>query len=168
MMFSDRLLEPGLKTILWGRGPLRRCLILAQGVPSPQIDDRVRRLHLLDARADLLRHDFRDPGRDERIVAGRPWRRASDCYTTPLSSSIWRATTSRFIQAMHSSNRSGLRKALRRSGPACMLKSSITLRRTCFQDFVSGFEKNGGGAWAAVTRSGCHAAHAADLTLCSC
>lgn len=70
--------EQGLKIIAQRRGPVRRCLILAQGVPPAQIDEMVRRLQLLDARTDLLLHDFDDPGRDERIVAGRPWRRARD------------------------------------------------------------------------------------------
>lgn len=51
---------------------VRRCLILARGVPSAQINDTVRHLHLLDARIDLLLHDFDDPGRNERILAGRP------------------------------------------------------------------------------------------------
>ena len=69
--------EPGLKIIAQRRGPVRRCLIMAQGTPPAQIDETVRRLKLLDARTDLLLHDFDDPGRDERIVAGRPWRRTS-------------------------------------------------------------------------------------------
>jgi Acetyltransferase (GNAT) domain len=69
--------EPGLKTIVQRRGPVRRCLILAQGIQPAQIDEMVRRLQLLDARTDLVLHDFDDPGRDERTVGGRPWRRAS-------------------------------------------------------------------------------------------
>ena len=70
--------EPGLKIIARRRGPVRRCLIMAQGAPPAQIDETVRRLKLLDARTDLLLHDFDDPGRDERIVAGRPWRRTRE------------------------------------------------------------------------------------------
>jgi len=70
--------ELGLKIIAQRRGPVRRCLILAQGIPPPQIDEMVRRLKLLDARTDLLLHDFDDPGGAERIVAGHPLRRARD------------------------------------------------------------------------------------------
>jgi hypothetical protein len=70
--------KPGLKIVARRRGPVRRCLIMAQGVPPAQIDETVRRLKLLDARTDLLLHDFDDPGRDERIVAGRVWQRARE------------------------------------------------------------------------------------------
>lgn len=70
--------EPGLKVMAQWRGPVRRGLILAQGVAPAQIDETVRRLRLIDARTDLVLHDFDDPGHDERIVAGRPWRRARE------------------------------------------------------------------------------------------
>jgi Acetyltransferase (GNAT) domain len=70
--------EPGIKVMAQPRGPVRRVLILAQGVSSAQIDETVRRLKILDARTDLLLHDFDDPGRDERIVAGHIWRRARE------------------------------------------------------------------------------------------
>lgn len=76
--WTPRLDEPGLKIIAQRRGPMRRCLILAQGVPPAQIEETVRRLKLLDARTDLLLHDFDDPGRDELILAGRLWRRARE------------------------------------------------------------------------------------------
>ena len=59
-----------LKIIGQRRGPVWRNLILAQGVPQVQIEERVRRLRLLNARTDLVLHDFDDPGRDERILAG--------------------------------------------------------------------------------------------------
>jgi hypothetical protein len=34
--------EPGLRTIVQWRGPVRRCLIVAQGVPPVQIDEMVQ------------------------------------------------------------------------------------------------------------------------------
>jgi hypothetical protein len=70
--------EPGLKIIAQRRGPLRRGLLLAQGAAPARIDETLRRLRLLDARTDLVLHDFDDPGRDERLVAGSSWRRARE------------------------------------------------------------------------------------------
>ena len=51
---------------------------MAQGTPPAQIGGWSGVCKLLDARTDLLLHDFDDPGRDERIVVGRPWRRTRE------------------------------------------------------------------------------------------
>ena len=69
--------EPGLRVLTRARGPLRRALILAHGLNSDALDAAIRRARVIDARTDLILHDFDDAGQDMRKVAGRDWRRAT-------------------------------------------------------------------------------------------
>jgi hypothetical protein len=108
--------EPGLRAIAQRRGPVRRCLVMAQGALVRRIDELIRRLRLYDRRTDLLLHDFDDPGRDERIVAGRSWRRAGDderiLHNATFVIDLARDDEA-LIQSMHSANRRDVRKAIK-------------------------------------------------------
>jgi hypothetical protein len=68
--------EPRLKIIMQRRGPIRRCLLLVAGLADKEIGEIVLRERLLDFRTDLILHDYEDPGRETREIAGKVWRRA--------------------------------------------------------------------------------------------
>ena len=68
--------EPRLKIIMQRRGPIRRCLLLVAGLADEEIGEIVLRERLLDFRTDLILHDYEDPGRETREIAGKVWRRA--------------------------------------------------------------------------------------------
>ncbi len=68
--------EPGFRVLTRARGPLRRALILARGLAPDALENAIVGARLLDARTDLVLHDFDDPGFASRMIAGREWRRA--------------------------------------------------------------------------------------------
>jgi serine/alanine adding enzyme len=76
--FGWRLLrkEQGLKLITQQRGPIRRCLLLVAGLADEELGEVMLREKLYDLRSDLTLHDYEDPGRGTREIAGRLWRRA--------------------------------------------------------------------------------------------
>jgi hypothetical protein len=132
--------EPGLKIIEQWRGPVRRCMILAQGLSEAQIGEIIRRLRLLDARTDLVLHDFDDSGREERIVAGRLWRRARDDERI-LNKATFVVDLARddeaIIKCMNPDHRRNLRKA-RDAG--LRVEACDHPAREEFQELVSNFE----------------------------
>ena len=124
--------EPGLKVVARRIGPVKRCLIMAQGVASAQIDLAVRRLRLLDPRTDCVLHDFDNSELEERVVAGRPWRRLLDDERM-LNKATFIVDLMRdddaMLQAMHRTTRLNVRKA---QGRACASNDWIALRTTYF------------------------------------
>ena len=133
--------EPGLKAIAQSRGPVRRCLIMAQGAPPRRIDDLIRRFRLCDGRSDLLLHDFDDPGQDERTVAGRVWLRASDDERL-LNKATFVVDLAQdddaLLKGMASGHRRDLRKAIE-GGLRVEIADPPTAE--AFREFVANFER---------------------------
>ncbi len=131
--------ERSLKIIEQWRGPVRRCMIMAQGVAPSQIDHAIRRLKLLDARSDVLLHDFDDPGREERTIAGRRWRRARDDERI-LNKATFVFDLARedeaIIKGMTPSHRRDLRKAL---NAGLRVEAHDRPTQEIFQELVSSF-----------------------------
>jgi hypothetical protein len=90
---------------------------MAQGISPVQIDETVRRLKLLDARTDLLLHDFDDPGRDERIVAGSPLRRSRE-HERILNKATFVFDLACDDEALTAAMSSDCRRKLRKAGEA--------------------------------------------------
>ena len=132
--------EPGLKIIAQRRGPVRRCLILAQGVAPAQIDDAVRGLRLAAVHTDLLLHDFDDPGHEERIVAGRRWRRARDDERI-LNRATFVFDLTRDAEALTAAMSGDCRRKLRRARDAGLrVEVEDNPSRVTLGEFLASFE----------------------------
>ena len=138
--WTELVVEPGLKIIARQRGPVRRCLILAQGIQFTRLDETVRHLRLMDARTDLVLHDFDDPGRSERVVANQVWRRIPESERL-LNKATFVFDLARDDEAIIKSMDPNYRRDLRKAREAGLrVEADNRPAPETFQEFTSSFE----------------------------
>ncbi len=135
------LADPGLKIMAQQRGPLRRGLILAQGVPAARIDETVRRLRLLDARTDLVLHDFDDPGCERRTLAGHSFRRAREDERILNKATFVSDLAYDDDALVKSMNRSARRDLHKAQEAGLRVEADDNPSPAILDDFVSNFER---------------------------